>query len=38
MTEAGGGRKEDRRVDASDQKAAVRLLIDWLEHSVGSRR
>ncbi len=32
---AGGGSKEDRRVDAPDQKAAVRLLIDWLERAVG---
>ena len=31
----GGGREEDRRVDAPDQKAAVRLLIDWLERAVG---
>ena len=29
------GRAEDRRVDVPDQKAAVRLLIDWLERSVG---
>ena len=35
MAQAGGGREEDRRVDAPDQKAAVRLLIDWLEHAVG---
>jgi acetate kinase len=28
-------RQEDRPVDAPDQKAAVRLLIDWLEHAVG---
>ena len=32
---AGGGREEDRPVDAPDQKAAVRLLIDWLERAVG---
>ncbi len=32
---SGGGREEDRRVDAPDQKAAVRLLIDWLERAVG---
>ncbi len=38
LTQAGGGREEDRRVDAPDQKAAVRLLIDWLEHAAGSRR
>jgi acetate kinase len=31
----GGGGEEDRRVDAPDQKAAVRLLIDWLERAVG---
>ena len=35
MAQAGGGREEDRRVDAPDQKAAGRLLIDWLEHAVG---
>jgi len=28
------GRAEDRRVDAPDQKAAVRLLIDWFERAV----
>ncbi len=28
-----GACKEDRRVDAPDQKAAVRLVIDWLDHS-----
>ena len=33
VTQAGGGRDEDRRVDAPDQQAAVRLLIDWLELS-----
>ncbi len=33
MAQAGGGRAEDRRVDAQDQKAAVRLLIDWLERA-----
>ena len=31
----GGGRAEDRRVDAPDQEAAVHLLIDWLERAVG---
>ena len=35
VAQADGGRAEDRRVDAPDQKAAVRLLIDWLERSVG---
>src|SRR5271156_4043035 len=30
-----GGRAEERPVHAPDQKAAVRLLIDWLEHAVG---
>ena len=34
MTRADGG-EEDRPVDAPDQKAAVRLLIDWLEHAGG---
>src|SRR5665213_210837 len=33
VAQAGGARKEDRQVDAPDQKAAVRLLIDWLEHA-----
>ena len=32
---AGGSRDEKRRVDAPDQKAAVRLLIEWLESAVG---
>ncbi|MGP0068352.1 MAG: acetate/propionate family kinase [Isosphaeraceae bacterium] len=32
MTRAGGG-EEDRPVDAPNQKAAGRLLIDWLEHA-----
>ncbi len=31
----GSGPGEDRRVEAPDQNAAVRLLMDWLEHSVG---
>ena len=35
MGGANGGRKEDRPVDAPDQKAAVRLLIDWLQRDVG---
>ena len=35
VAQADGGRKEDRPVDAPDQKAAVRLLIDWLERAVG---
>jgi len=35
IASSGGGRAEVRRVDAPDQKAAVRLLIDWLEHAVG---
>lgn len=35
VVHAGGHREVDRRVDAPDQKAAVRLLIDWLEVSVG---
>jgi acetate kinase len=32
---AGGARAEERRVDVPDQKVAVRLLIEWLERSVG---
>ena len=35
VTEAGGGCAVDRRADVPDQGAAVRLLIDWLEVSVG---
>ena len=35
LAQADGGHEEERRVDAPDQKAAVRLLIDWLELSVG---
>ena len=35
LAQAGGGGGEDRRVDAPDQKAAVCLLIDWLERSGG---
>ena len=35
VARAGGGGEEDRRVDAPDQKAAVRLLIEWLERAVG---
>ena len=34
MTRTGGG-EEDRPVDAPDQEAAVRLLIDWLDDAVG---
>ncbi len=32
---SGGGHNEDRPVDAPDQKSAIRLVIDWLESSVG---
>ena len=32
---AGGGREEDRPVDAPDQRAAVRLVIERLEHAGG---
>jgi acetate kinase len=32
---SGGCRNEDRPVDAPDQEAAARLLIDWLDHAVG---
>ena len=28
-------RDQDRRVEAPDQKAAIRLVIDWFEHAVG---
>jgi acetate kinase len=35
MARSGGSPEQDRRVEASDQKAAVRLLIDWLERAVG---
>ena len=35
VAHADGGRKEDRPVNAPDQKAAVGLLIDWLERAVG---
>ncbi len=35
MAGAGEGGKEERRVDAPNQEAAVRLVIDWLEGSVG---
>ena len=35
VANSGGGRAEDRLVDAPDQKAAVGLLIDWLEGAVG---
>ena len=35
VVEAGGSREVDRQADAPDQVAAVRLLIDWLEDSVG---
>ncbi len=32
---ASDGRAEERRVDVPDQKVAVRLLIEWLERSIG---
>src|SRR5271157_5192385 len=35
MAQADGGRKEDRPVNAPDQKAAVRLVIDWLDRAIG---
>jgi acetate kinase len=35
VIEAGGGCAVDRRADVPDQGTAVRLLIDWLEDSVG---
>jgi acetate kinase len=35
VDKAGGGREVDRRVDVPDQPAAVRLLIGWLDDSVG---
>ena len=35
MARAGEGGKEEHRVDAPNQEAAVRLVIDWLEGSVG---
>ena len=35
VIEAGGGREVDRRAEVPDQGAAVCLLIDWLEVSVG---
>ena len=35
MAASDGDREEDRPVDAPDQKAAVHLLIDWLERAVG---
>ena len=35
LAASGGGREVERRVDAPDQKAAVCLLIDWLERTVG---
>ncbi|AGA26379.1 acetate/propionate family kinase [Singulisphaera acidiphila] len=35
LTQANGERQEDRLVDAPDQKAAVYLVIKWLEHTVG---
>jgi acetate kinase len=34
-TQADRGLKEDRRVEAPNQKAAVRLLIDWLDRAFG---
>lgn len=35
IDKADGSRELDRRVDVPDQQAAVRLLIGWLEDSVG---
>ena len=35
VTGSAGGPGEDRRVDAPDQGAAARVLIDWLERSGG---
>ncbi len=35
MVDPRGGCDEDRPVTAADQKAAVRLLIDWLDRAVG---
>jgi acetate kinase len=35
LAQADGGHDEDHQVDAPDQAAAVRLLMDWLERSVG---
>ncbi len=35
MAGADGSRDEDLPVDAPDQKAAVHLLIDWLQRTVG---
>ena len=35
VDQAGGGRAEERGVEAPNQTAAVRLLINWLERSIG---
>jgi acetate kinase len=35
VKQSGGGPAEEQRVDAPNQTAAVRLLIDWLERSFG---
>ena len=35
LTQTDGERREDRIVDAPNQKAAVDLVINWLEHTVG---
>jgi acetate kinase len=35
ISHSGGRGNEDRPVDAPNQEAAVRLLIDWLDHVVG---
>ena len=35
LTQADGERQEDRSVDVPDQKAAVYLIINWLERAVG---
>ena len=35
VVDRAGGHEVDRQVDAQDQKAAVRLVIEWLEDAVG---
>ena len=35
MSGSGGGREDDRQVDAPDHKSAVGLVIEWLERTVG---
>jgi acetate kinase len=35
LTKANGNHNEDQLVNASDQKSAAGLLINWIEHSVG---